>query len=136
MKTLNSAALVALLGLAACTPSTVGGVRGATAFAATAHVENHDSRRSATEVFECFRATAKFLPPSRFTANADGSHTYTLAGFGLWFEEVIFTPGPDGSHVSVRTSGAYDDKWIAMLARDRLEPLGACLNPPQKTGAA
>jgi hypothetical protein len=122
--------LVALLPLvAACTPSTTGGVRGHTSFAATARVETHTSPRPAAEVAACFKATATFLPKSRFTTAADGSIHYTLAGFGLWFEEIDFTPTPDGSRIEVRTSGAYDAGWVTMLVRDRLEPLGACLKP-------
>jgi hypothetical protein len=42
----------------------------------------------------------------------------------------VFTPAGSGSHVEIRTSGAYDAKWVTMLVRDRLEPLGVCLKPP------
>jgi hypothetical protein len=120
--------LVALLPLvSACTPAVTGGVRGHTAFAATARVETHSSPKPAADVAACFTATAKFLPNSRFVTDAGGSVHYTLSGFGLWFEEIDFLKVPEGSRIEVRTSGAYDAKWVAMLVRDRLEPLGACL---------
>lgn len=120
--------LVALLPLvSACTPATTGGVRGHTAFAATARVETHSSAKPAAEVAACFKATATFLPKSRFVTDPSGSVHYSLSGFGLWFEEIDFLTTPEGSRIEVRTSGAYDAKWAAMLVRDRLEPLGACL---------
>jgi hypothetical protein len=120
-------ALALLPLVSACTPATTGGVRGHTAFAATARVETHSSPKPAAEVAACFRATAKFLPNSRFVTDASGSAHYSLSGFGLWFEEIDFLNVPEGSRIEVRTSGAYDAKWVAMLVRDRLEPLGACL---------
>lgn len=128
MKRLRLAATLALvLGSAACTPSTVGGVRGYTAFAATARVERLHSARSADEVAACFRASAEFLPKSRFEKLPDGSTRYALAGYGLWFEEITFSPAPDtGSNIEVKSSGAYAGKWINMLVRDRLGPLGEC----------
>ena len=116
--------------LAACTPSTVGGVRGETAFAATARVETHDSAFAADALATCFRAQGKFLPKSRFLPLPGGGSRYVLQGFGLWFEDISFVPTATGSTVEVRSSGAYDAKWIAMMARDRLEPLGACLANP------
>ena len=118
--------------VAACTPNTVGGVRGYTAFAATAHVETHVSQHSAAAIAACFRSTARFLPESRFVTQADGSTRYTLSGHGLWFEDIRFLATPDGSRTEVRTSAAYDTKWVAMLVRDRLEPLGACLADPAR----
>ncbi len=124
-------ALLALAAaLAACTPSTVGGVRGETAFAATARVETHDSRFAADALAGCFRKHATFLPKSRFLALPGGGSRYVLAGYGLWFEDISFTPTPAGSVVEVKSSAAYDTKWIAMMVRDRLEPLGACLANP------
>jgi hypothetical protein len=120
--------------IAACTPSTVGGVRGETAFAATARVETHDSKFAADAVAACFRKHATFLPKSRFEPLPGGGSRYILAGYGLWFEEISFTPAAGGSVVEVKSSGAYDAKWIAMMARDRLEPLGACLANPAWTG--
>ena len=129
-----AAALAPLI--AACTPSRVGGVRGETAFAATARVETHDSAFAAGALAACFRAHAKFLPKSRFEPLPGGGSRYILAGFGLWFEAISFTPEGTGSVVEVRSSGAYDAKWIAMMARDRLEPLGACLADPAWTDAA
>lgn len=122
-------ALALLPLVAACTPATTGGVRGHTAFAATARVETHASPQPAATVAACFRATAKFLPKSRFAPLGNGGARYTLQGFGLWFEEIDFLNVPEGSRIEVRTSGAYDAKWVAMLVRDRLEPLGACLKP-------
>lgn len=121
-----AAAILAAL-IAGCTPSTIGGVRGYTAFAATARVERHHSPRSAPEVAACFRTTARFLPRTRFEPMIDGGTRYVLAGYGLWFEEIVFTPGAYGSDVEVRSSGAYAGKWVTMLVRDRLEPLGRCL---------
>lgn len=118
--------------VAGCTPSHVGGVRGQTAFAATARIEIHNSRHAAADMAACFRKSAKFLPKSRFTAEPDGSARYRLAGHGLWFEEIDFMATPTGSRIEVRSSAAYDARWIARLARDRLEPLGACLANPWK----
>lgn len=124
-----AAALALALGAAACTPSAVGGVRGHTAFAATARVERLHSPRPADEVAACFRTNAEFLPKSRFETLPDGGTRYTLAGYGLWFEEMTFSPAPDGgSDIEVKSSGAYAGNWITMLVRDRLGPLGECAN--------
>jgi hypothetical protein len=128
--------LVLAMALAACTPNSVGGVRGETAFAATARVETHDSPFAADAVAACFKAHARFLPKSRFEPLPGGGSRYVLAGYGLWFEEISFTPQGIGSVVEVKSSGAYDAKWIAMMARDRLEPLGACIADPARTGDA
>jgi hypothetical protein len=127
-------ALLAAQGLiVACTPSTVGGVRGYTAFDATARVETHRTPLATADVAACFRTTASFLPGSRFEPLATGGERYTLFGYGLWFEEISFRPAPEGASpgtlVEVKSSGAYDAKWTAMFARDRLEPLGHCLGP-------
>lgn len=124
---LRAAMLVMAIGASACTPSTVGGVRGYTAFAATARIERLHSARPADEVAACFRANAVFLPKSRFEKLPDGGMRYTLAGYGLWFEEMTFAPAPDGgSDIEVKSSGAYAGNWINMLVRDRLGPLGEC----------
>jgi len=76
-----AAALALVSAAAACTPSTEGGVRGYTAFAATARVERLHSARSADEVAACFRANAEFLPKSRFERLPDGSTRYTTARY-------------------------------------------------------
>lgn len=121
------AMVAASLGATACMPSTVGGVRGYTAFAATARVEQLQSARSPDEVAACFRTNAEFLPKSRFEKRADGSTRYSLSGYGLWFEEMLFVPTPaGGSAIEVKSSGAYAGNWINMLVRDRLGPLGEC----------
>lgn len=124
---LGSAVLALAMGISACTPSSTGGVRGYTAFAATARVERLRSDRSADDVAACFRATARFMPKSRFEALPDGTNRYTLEGYGLWFEEITFNPATDGgSDIEVKSSGAYAGGWISMLVRDRLGPLGEC----------
>jgi len=121
-------AVVALGGLSAgCVPSTVGGVRGYTAFLATARVERHVSAQPAPVVADCFRRTAKFLPRSTFVPTPEGGVHYRLAGYGLWFEEILFTPDATGSTIEIRSSGAYAGNWVRMLVRDRLEPLGQCI---------
>lgn len=121
-------ALAVLGGLSAgCTPSTVGGVRGHTAFLATARVERHVSAQPARVVASCFRRTAKFLPRSTFTSTPEGGVQYRLEGYGLWFEEILFTPSATGSAIEIRSSGAYAGNWVRMLIRDRLEPLGHCI---------
>jgi hypothetical protein len=120
--------LALLSGLAACAPSTVGGVRGYTSFAATARVETHHSKRPADTVAACFRQTATFLPKSRFDALPEGGQRYTLAGYGQWFEEISFRPDTaGGSTIEILTSANYAGNWVTMLARDRLEPLAACM---------
>lgn len=125
--------LLLLGALGACTASTVGGVRGYTSFAATARVENHHSVHSADAVANCFRATAKFLPKSRFVTLPEGGQRYTLAGFGQWFEEISFRPDPrGGSAIEILSSANYAGNWVAMLAHDRLEPLAACMANPTK----
>lgn len=132
---MKGAAIIAgslLAVLSACAPSTVGGVRGYTSFKATARVENHRSDRTADAVAACFRSTATFLPKSRFEPLADGGQRYTLAGFGQWFEELIFRPAADGgSNIEILTSANYAGNWVTMLARDRLEPLAACMADPK-----
>lgn len=126
------AAVAVLASLGACTPATIGGVRGHTSFAATARVEAHASRRPADAVAACFRQTAKFLPKSRFDALPDGGQRYTLSGFGQWFEEISFRPtAGGGSTVEILTSANYAGNWVTMLARDRLEPLAACIADPR-----
>lgn len=121
-------AVLALGGLSSgCVPSTVGGVRGYTAFMATARIELHVSALPAPVVADCFRRTAKFLPRSTFAPTPEGGVHYQLAGYGLWFEEIRFTPNATGSAIEIRSSGAYAGNWVRMLVRDRLEPLGRCI---------
>lgn len=121
-------ALAAIGGSATgCTPSTVGGVRGYKAFLATARVERHVSARAALDVADCFRRTARFLPKSTFTPTPEGGFRYLLSGYGLWFEEILFTPAATGSAIEIRSSGAYAGNWVRMFIGDRLEPLGRCV---------
>ncbi len=124
---LAPAALALLVPLAACTPSTVGGIRGETAFVATARLDSLRVEGDAPTIAACFRDTAEFLPRSRFTPIDGGGIRYTLAGYGLWFEEVRFVPQqPGGTLIEVRTSGNYDGRWMTVFSQQRLTPLMAC----------
>lgn len=124
-------AIAASIPLAGCTPSTVGGIRGETAFVTTARLDTLRAERDADAIATCFRDTAEFLPRSRFTPLEGGGSRYTLAGFGLWFEEVRFIPRqPAGTLLEIRTSGNYDARWMAMFSEQRLEPLLACAHAP------
>lgn len=124
------ALLAVTLPLAACAPNAVGGIRGETAFVATARLDTLRVDRSPSAIADCFRNTGSFLPRSRFEPYGDGGSRYVLAGYGLWFEDIRFLPDPPGATlIEIRTSGNYDARWRTMFVEQRLEPLMACLPP-------
>jgi hypothetical protein len=126
-------ALALLMPLAACTPSTVGGIRGETAFVATARLDTIRAEGDAGPIATCFRNTAEFLPRSRFAPLDGGGSRYSLAGYGLWFEDIRFVPQtPTSTLIEIRTSGNYDARWMAMFSEQRLEPLMACVRQPEQ----
>lgn len=124
---LTLAALMLSIPLAACTPSTVGGIRGETAFVATARLDTLRVEGDTASIATCFRDTAEFLPRSRFTPIEGGGSRYSLAGYGLWFEDIRFLPQqPGGTLIEIRTSGNYDGRWMTMFTQQRLTPLMTC----------
>lgn len=118
-------ALAALASLAACAPNS-GGVRGYTAFAATAEVTEIDTEVPLTAFANCFRRSATFLPFSTFEQGGT-SFVYRLRAEDLWLEEMIVTSTPSGGTTGeLRVSGIYDAGWREILERDRLPALAAC----------
>lgn len=129
MPTLNrlnaAAALAVLATLAACAPNS-GGVRGYTAFAATAQVTEIDADVPLQAFADCFRTRAIFLPFSTFDQGAD-RFVYQLRAKDLWLEEMVVTPTKSGGITGdLRVSGIYDAGWREILERDRLPALAAC----------
>jgi len=123
---LNAATAFALLAaLAACAPNT-GGVRGYTAFTATAQVTEIDADVTLQAFSNCFRTRATFLPFSTFDQGAD-RFVYQLRAEDLWLEEMVVTPTKSGGITGeLRVSGIYDAGWRDILERDRLPALAAC----------
>ncbi|OYX26569.1 MAG: hypothetical protein B7Z10_02860 [Rhodobacterales bacterium 32-66-7] len=121
----NTLALLAVATLAACGPNT-GGVRGQTAFYATAVVTEIDADVPLSAFAGCFRDQATFLPLSKFEEGED-RFVYRLRAKDLWLEEMIVTPTPTGGITGeLRVSGIYDDGWREILERDRMPALIAC----------
>lgn len=121
----SAIALVSLAALAACAPNS-GGVRGYTAFSATANVTEIDAEVPLQAFANCFRATATFLPFSTFEQGPD-RFAYRLRAEDLWLEEMIVTPTASGGITGeLRVSGIYDAGWREILERDRLPALAAC----------
>ena len=119
------AAAAALLLLAACGANT-GGVRGYPAFRATATVTDIDARIDLATFASCFRDRARFLPFSAFERTED-RFVYLLRADDLWLESMVVTATPDGISGEFLASGLYDDGWRAILERDRLPALAACV---------
>jgi hypothetical protein len=117
-------ALAGLALLAACAPNT-GGVRGYTAFSATAVVTDIDAEVPLAAFAECFRTRATFLPFSTFEQGAD-RFVYRLRAEDLWLEEMIVTATSTGITGELRVSGIYDAGWQEILERDRLPALAVC----------
>ncbi len=110
--------------LSACAPNS-GGVRGYTAFIATAAVTEIDAPVALPEFVECFRARATFLPLSTFEQGND-RFVYRLRAEDLWLEEMVVTSTPTGITGELRVSGIYDAGWREILERDRLPALAFC----------
>jgi hypothetical protein len=125
-KQLNPAlALAALAVLVACAPNS-GGVRGYTAFAATAEVTEIETEVPLQAFADCFRDRATFLPFSTFEQGVN-SFVYRLRAEDLWLEEMIVTStSSGGTSGELRVSGIYDVGWREILERDRLPALAAC----------
>jgi hypothetical protein len=118
-------ALAALVALAACAPNS-GGVRGHTAFSATATVTDIDADVPLEAFARCFRTKATFLPFSSFEQSED-RFVYRLRAEDLWLEEMIVTSAASGGITGeLRVSGIYDTGWREILERDRLLVLATC----------
>lgn len=118
-------ALATLAALAACAPNS-GGVRGYTAFSATAAVTEINADVPLQAFADCFRTRATFLPFSTFERGAD-RFVYRLRAEDLWLEEMIVTSTASGGITgTLLVSGIYDDGWREILERDRLPALAVC----------
>lgn len=127
--------LAALAALTACAPNT-GGVRGYTAFSATAVVTEIDANVSLGAFANCFRSKAAFLPFSTFEQGVD-RFVYRLRAEDLWLEEMIVTSTASGGITGeLRVSGIYDAGWREILERDRLPALATCQTEAGLAGVA
>lgn len=117
-------ALACVTALTGCAPNS-GGVRGETAFNATAAVTEIDADVPLAAFARCFRTRATFLPLSKFEQD-ENRFVYRLQAEDLWLEEMTVTATPSGITGELRVSGIYDKGWRDMLERDRLPALALC----------
>lgn len=123
------APLLTAVSVVACAAGTQVGEKSAQDFADRTEILELASPAPAAQIARCFETRARLLPLSTVTYEADlRLYRYRLKAYDLWLEEAEFSDiASGGSRVQFRYAANYDNGWRAMLERDRLAPLKACV---------
>lgn len=112
--------------MTACAANRVG-VEGYGNFERSARLEIIGSERSYEDFARCFERNAKLLPFSSVQYFPEGREaSYSLSGYGWWFETITFKPTETGSRADIRLAHNYDQKWMDGFMADRYPALLSC----------